>query len=379
MTEPTSSRLQAGVAALRAGQASSAAEHFAAVLEAEPRHAQAQLGLALAHRLNADWSASDASAAAVLEVEPVNIRALLLRGEAQRQMGAMARALPFFQAALQGAARMASIPPDLQADLARAQALCAEATAVYEAHIDAALADVASTDRFAHGVEVMLGRRDAYLPRPTQFFFPGLDTRYFFDTTSFEWVGAMEAATGAIRDELIALTADQDFRPYVEALDDRPYADPHGMIDNEEWSAFYLIRDGEVVAANAARCPATMAALAAVPTPVIPGRTPTALFSRLAPGARIPPHHGMLNTRLIGHLPLVVPGPAGLRVGPQTHHWQEGHVCLFDDSIEHEAWNDADAARIILLFDVARPDMTEAENAAVAALFAAIDGFDADR
>ena len=128
-------------------------------------------------------------------------------------------------------------------------------------------------------------------------------------------------------------------------------------------------------AANAARCPRTMAALADVPLCRMPGRTPSVHFSLLRPGARIPPHTGMLNTRLICHLPLIVPENCGLRVGGETRRWEDRKTLIFDDSIVHEAWNDSAETRGILLFDIWRPELTAIERRAVAALFAAIDAY----
>ena len=99
----------------------------------------------------------------------------------------------------------------------------------------------------------------------------------------------------------------------------------------------------------------------------------TALFSALAPRTRIPPHHGSTNTRLLVHLPLVLPGPAGFRVGNETRAWRMGEAWVFDDTIEHEAWNDADETRVILIFDVWNPLLTDAERELVSAMMAARD------
>jgi aspartyl/asparaginyl beta-hydroxylase (cupin superfamily) len=79
------------------------------------------------------------------------------------------------------------------------------------------------------------------------------------------------------------------------------------------------------------------------------------------------------NTRAIVHLPLIVPEGCGFRVGGETRAWREGEAFAFDDTIEHEAWNGSDATRIILLFDVWRPELDTAERAALRAMFAAID------
>src|SRR5581483_11812408 len=142
----------------------------------------------------------------------------------------------------------------------------------------------------------------------------------------------VEAATDQIRGELLKVLEDEGaFTPYVEPETDRPVFDDRGLLGSPSWTAFHLIKAGEVVAENAARCPAAMAALAHAPLCRIPGRTPSVLFSLLRPGAHIPPHHGFTNARFICHLPLIVPPDCAMRVGAETRPWVEGQACVFDD------------------------------------------------
>jgi aspartyl/asparaginyl beta-hydroxylase (cupin superfamily) len=115
-----------------------------------------------------------------------------------------------------------------------------------------------------------------------------------------------------------------------------------------------------------------MAVLRSPPMPYIAGRSPMALFSRLRPHTHIPPHWGMLNTRLICHIPLIVPLGCRLRVGNEVRNVEAGKAMIFDDSIEHEAWNDSDETRIVLLFEIWRPELDAAERAALTAMFEAI-------
>ena len=105
------------------------------------------------------------------------------------------------------------------------------------------------------------------------------------------------------------------------------------------------------------------------------GYAPTAMFSALEARTHIPPHTGSTNVRLLAHLPLLLPGPARFRVGNETREWRMGEAWVFDDTIEHEAWNDADALRVILIFDVWNPLLTEVERELVNALLAARKGF----
>jgi len=94
----------------------------------------------------------------------------------------------------------------------------------------------------------------------------------------------------------------------------------------------------------------------------LPGSAPTAVFSILEPRTRIPPHTGVNNARLICHLPLIVPPGCGFRVGAETREWQPGKAFVFDDTIEHEAWNLSDSPRAILIFDVWNPFLSAAER-----------------
>ena len=114
-------------------------------------------------------------------------------------------------------------------------------------------------------------------------------------------------------------------------------------------------------------------ARAAVPGVHIPGRAPSAFFSMLKPHTRIPPHTGVTNTRAIVHLPLIVPPGCGFRVGGETREWKEGTAFAFDDTIEHEAWNDSDELRAVLIFDVWNPHMTTSERELLLRYFASAD------
>ncbi|MFN5903064.1 MAG: aspartyl/asparaginyl beta-hydroxylase domain-containing protein, partial [Novosphingobium sp.] len=95
-----------------------------------------------------------------------------------------------------------------------------------------------------------------------------------------------------------------------------------------------------------------------------------AFFSLLKPRTRIPPHTGVTNIRSIVHLPLIVPQGCGFRVGGETREWHEGEAFVFDDTIEHEAWNDSDHLRAVLIFDVWNPWLTLAERDLIRGLFA---------
>ncbi len=238
----------------------------------------------------------------------------------------------------------------------------------------------AGSQRFGRALDLLLGRRQIYLQQPQVFYFPELPQIEFYDRADFPWAEVLERDTAAIREELCAiLRAGDRFAPYMQPARDRPAFDNNGLLNDPSWSACHLISGGEEVAANAALCPITMNALRRLPLCCVPGRTPTALFSLLRPGTHIPPHHGFLNTRLICHLPLIVPPGCALRVGNETRPWKEGELVVFDDTMEHEAWNRSSELRVVLLFDIWRPELTETERSLVASMLESIDRFGGQR
>jgi aspartyl/asparaginyl beta-hydroxylase (cupin superfamily) len=145
--------------------------------------------------------------------------------------------------------------------------------------------------------------------------------------------------------------------------------------NSPRWSAFHLYKMGALVEENAAKCPKTMKALRHAPQPDQPGRTPAAMFSLLKPNTRIPPHTGVTNVRLVTHLPLIVPEGCRFRVGNETRDWIPGKALVFDDTIEHEAWNDSDKLRVVLIFDIWHPELSQAERSMITAMGRALGEF----
>ena len=309
------------------------------------------------------------------------LKTLLARGDEFAAKGDVRAAVAYYQTALKAVGDGRNLDPGTIARLQRGQAFVVAQAREFEQSLVQAVSRASPADpvadlRLNHSLDLLRGRRQVYPQQPSVFYYPYLAQRQFFEREEFDWVPALEAATPEIREELIALVNEGgDFRPYVENHPDRPHRDFHGLNENMDWTALYLWRDGKVVEANAKRCPKTMAALEKVPLSRIGTRTPAVLFSRLEPGAHIPPHAGMLNCRVICHLPLIVPEGCWLRVGNETRQWEEGKLLIFDDSIEHEAKNPADSLRIILLFDVWRPELCEEERTAISAIFDSIDRF----
>lgn len=369
------SLLQEGYAALRAGDHARARTVLERAVEAAPDDLNGLYGLALACLALGDQPAKLAALDRLLDVDPRNMRALIMKGDHYAEAGDDRAASAFYGEAL--AVAPPDLPPDLMREAQRAHARQQAYAAAFEERLREVLdrsGMEGASGRFARSIDILTGRRQPYVQEPRTFLFAELPQIQFYEREQFPWMDRLEAATDSIREELLAVMADPaSFAPYVEGEKDRPGGDYHGMLGNADWSSFYLWKDGAPVEANAAQCPRTLAALEDAPLSRTPGRTPSILFSMLKPGARIPPHTGMVNTRLICHLPLIVPPGCGLRVGNDTREWVEGKAWAFDDTIEHEAWNNSDQTRVILLFDIWRPELTGEERRLVNAMFAAID------
>ena len=99
------------------------------------------------------------------------------------------------------------------------------------------------------------------------------------------------------------------------------------------------------------------------------------MFSVLKPKTRIPPHTGVANFRLVVHLPLVLPPDAASASAGKRGEWRMGEAWVFDDTIEHEAWNDSDETRIILICDIWSPRLSPEEREAIRSVIAATDAF----
>jgi aspartyl/asparaginyl beta-hydroxylase (cupin superfamily) len=145
------------------------------------------------------------------------------------------------------------------------------------------------------------------------------------------------------------------------------------LLNDPRWSAFHLWQRGRELRDHTARVPRTISALAVAPIPRISGFSPMIMFSLLQPGTHITPHYGSTNTRLICHLPIIVPDGCAIRVGNETRSWTRGEGLIFDDSFQHEAWNRGSGTRVILLFEIWRPDISNAERDELTALFEAIE------
>jgi aspartate beta-hydroxylase len=380
---------KSGIAALLQGDAHAARTTLDKLLATGAIDATSCVALAYACRALQDTPAMHAAIERALALEPRNLRALIFKADRLHEAGDSRAASAFYLTAVKSAAQLKTLPTDpfpnsLPQALDHAQARCNQYALDFEQFlttfiakevaVDALNTDISSHSRFAQSLDLLTGKKQRFAQQPRYYYFPELPQIQFFNPADFTWVAALEAQTDAIRAELLeVLKEDTAFKPYVEGSANRPQSPQHGMLNNPDWSAFYLWKNGEMVPQNAARCPKTMAAVANIPLTHTNNRSPSVLFSLLRPGAHIPAHCGFVNTRLICHLPLIVPKGCTFRVGNEIRPWVEGKVWLFDDTIEHEAWNESDALRVILLFEVWRPEITAVERQQINAMFDAID------
>ena len=370
-----------GLAALQAGDPATAVRHFTAAITHDPRSGALQRNLASAWRALGDEGAELAALDAALAIDRRDLMAWIRKAERHEARGEPGAALGAWSAATALGGQLDPMPPPLAPLIAHGQAFIAGATDTLYDAATAALApmrgDLTETEarRGDAFVANALGRRQIYRNECAGLYYPFLPADEFFDSHHFSWMPGIEAQTDAIRGELLALLDDPGdaLRPYVR-MDAGTPASIWSPLDNRlDWGACFLWEYGEPNQAVLDRFPATAAALAAVPGAHIPGRSPSAFFSLLKPHTRIPPHTGVTNTRAIVHLPLIVPPGCGFRVGGETRMWDEGSAFAFDDTIEHEAWNDSDALRAVLIFDVWNPHLSPREQELLTRYFTAAD------
>lgn len=169
----------------------------------------------------------------------------------------------------------------------------------------------------------------------------------FFEADAFPFVATLEHNWTLIRGELARLMMRRDLAAFREAS-----ADALTVAQDRGWRTAPLLTYGLRSEAVIAECPETWRLLQGVPG--LAG----AMFSVLEPGRFLPPHRGPYNGLLRLHLGLIVPDEpekVGIRVVDKIKPWEEGRALIFDDTMEHEAWNDADQTRVVLLLDFARP------------------------
>lgn len=338
------------------------------------------LRLAALERASGNAAASLEAVNQALVRAPLDFTALLMRASLLDRMRDPGAAEAWGHALAQKPE--GDLPPQMQQALSRGEQVHRQWIALRDERLRSvsaaseAAASGEEKDRIARFRSNALRTTRPFHCEPTHYHFPGLVEREFHPRSRFPWLEALEAATDTIAGEFDALVKSDraELAPYIQYEAHQPLAQWRALNHNPDWTAIHLLKNGERVEANADRCPATMALLATLPQPRIEGASPNAMFSLLKPHTHIPAHVGIANTRLVCHLPLVVPEGCWFRVGAETKAWQRGQAFVFDDTIEHEAMNPTDILRVVFIIDVWHPDLTETERDAVAALIACDGG-----
>ena len=279
------------------------------------------------------------------------------------------------------AAQADQLPPGLSAIIEGGREFVAQSTARVADAVENGIASLtAALDeterRRSHAfVDLALGRRRAFVNQCEGLYYPFLPADEFFDRHHFPWMPTIESATDDIRDELMALLDDpgEALRPYVQMDKGLPNNQWTPLDRSLDWSACFLWEYGQPNRTVLDRCPVTASVLDALPYARMPDRSPSAFFSILKPQTHIPAHTGVTNVRSIVHLPLIVPAGCSFRVGGETREWREGQAFAFDDTIEHEAWNDSDELRAVLIFDVWNPHLSIREQELIPRYYVAAD------
>jgi len=366
--------------AVAAGDLRRAVTLLSEAAEGSPDNAELWMKVAALHRATGSPDAALEAVHRALTVSPLDFTMLLMRASLLQRLGHPDAGQAWGHALAQKPDT--DLPPQLASVVAEGERQHAAWIDARERRMKAAMGGVeqgaddqerARIERFRDNV---LGRTKPFYSTPTHFFFPELAQREFHPRHLFPWIEELEAATETIASELQAVMAAEraELVPYIQYDEHLPLAQWRPLNRNPDWTAIHLWRNGELIDANARHCPRTLELLAKFPQPVIGGSGPNAMFSLLAPNTAIPPHVGVNNARLVCHLPLVVPEGCWFRVGAETRFWKRGEAFVFDDTIEHEALNPSNELRVVFIFDVWHPDLSEAERNAVAALIGSEGG-----
>jgi len=356
---------------LRAAEAAGAKE--AAIL----------LNIGVALRMMGDFTGALGAVERALAIDPYDFLALLSKGKLLELLGRQNAAAKVYVNALKIMPPEERLPPPLKSGVTAARAVVAARNSALADHLRKATEPVKGAfsgenfARFDECLDIFSGLKKAFVHEPLLLNFPRLPAIPFFDRAHFPWLAELEAAAPDIREELMRLLREdqQRFRPYIQFPPGAPVNQWVDLNHSPSWSTLFLWENGEQNQAICAKCPTATALLSRLPMAVQPGLAPTAMFSALAPRTRIPAHTGSTNARSIVHLPLVLPSNCRFRVGNETRDWRMDEAWVFDDSIEHEAWNDSDELRVILIFDIWNPLLSEAERALVTALLTAERSF----
>jgi aspartyl/asparaginyl beta-hydroxylase (cupin superfamily) len=334
------------------------------------RDASTLMRLATVRRSLGDLPGAVKSAAAAVELEPRNFLMCLMLGSLREATGALYAAQRAYRSACACAPLDLSFQPAIARKLDRARRIVENADRWREELLrwrpENASLNIAEDRRMRDFRSNILDNIDAGPLTPPLYMVPGIKPKRFFDPAQFRSAAEIESNTDAVREEFLALTERR--RELLSSSLAGLHGEEEGARGGGKWSMIPLISNGRVVEQFASLCPRTMELARGLDAPRLSLISPSLYFSILGPGSHIPPHVGITNARLISHFPLIVPDDCSFRVGGETRRWEVGKALVFDDMTMHEAWNDSDRIRVVLISDLWRPELSLAERAAVTQL-----------
>lgn len=356
--------------AMQRGDVAFARDLLQRAVAAAPEYAMAHANLSRAQAALGEDEAALASIDAAIKADPVAWGPRIEKARMLEAKGRQREAAASYGSALAFMPESAKQAPELRPLIEYAQKVTAENREEMREFLLARLGDMMRTgsprqlERFQHSLDVLTGRRDMALSRPLTLPFARLPSIPIFHREDFDWAPKVEAAFPDMLRELQSLLEEQaEFVPYVQMPDLEPKGQFAPLNNNIDWGAYYFWKSGKLIEEHAARCPRTVEALSEnAPMCIVPNRAPVTFFSALKPGTHIAAHHGATNSRLTVHMPLIIPPDCALRVGGETHVWKPGELVMFDDTILHEAWNNSDRLRVVLIFDVWHPMLSKLER-----------------
>lgn len=368
-----------GVHAFKRGNLGHALQCLQAAHASAPGDPSVLLAISVVLREQGDRDGELRAIEASLAADPYFLPALLAKAAHLELAGQSKAATATYRNALKVAPPEPHWPPALRDQLLHGRAcverLTAELAGFLAERTGPGIIQLTSAEaeRWREASAIMSGQSQPYPAVCSTLQVPRLPAIPFFERDTFPWVAALEACTQAITAELRAVMAEAqgEFRPYIAYQPGTPLNQWLELNHSKRWSSYFLWQNGQPVKEHLERCPETAKALAAIGMADIGGLCPNAMFSVLAPHTHIPPHHGETNARLVVHLPLIVPEKCTYRVGFEHRRWAVGETLIFDDSIEHEARNDSDELRVVLIFDVWNPLLSPGDRDMVKRLSAA--------
>ena len=328
-----------------------------------PADVLTRLTLASVYGAKLDFEAELEAINAALVIDPYALTALIMKAGWFERNGRMIEAANTYRYALQISPKPTDWPESLRKQMQHGMGVLRQHNLQFSSHLNSRVKSLQKAlpdsrqSQWLEAADLLAGLTKPYHAHCNQLHIPRLPAIPFYERAQFSWLEELEAATSIICRELeVLLAAHQDaFSPYIAYAPGQPINQWSALNHSDNWSALHLWRGGAEVTQNTALCPETAKILRSLELAEIPGLCPNVMFSALAPHTKIPPHHGETNARLVAHLPLVVPEDCGIRVGYEERSWKKGETLIFDDCLEHEAYNNSNELRVVLIFDLWNP------------------------